>query len=378
MLYANNHILYDRNGGMIHFFHTDADGLCIKADAGVQTLLKDAYPDFDLCQCGGALHIVCQNRDGDLIYLKNADGKWYKYTLLVSKTKGAYDKHFFLLPTGSCIQLFYTLRSGGKLLLAQQILGEGTQPQPSIVAPVKDGVQPFFAVADKEFDTFIYYQNEQGVLGCRTYKWSSKSLGGFEPVFPASAETPCVSFDSFGRQHICSVSGKEILYRQRALDGAFTQEAHIPLSSAAAGLSPFLRFEEDKIYIIWKQERNVMYTTSVNDGESFCAPVRVLSSGSHPVRFTLHTDSGRAFALGYFLGGEIKFYPVAAPQLASPVRRPVPQRKQTGGRAPAQGGTADELERLKRAVSALGQELSELKNRFELALSVLDSKPPKS
>ena len=114
MLYDNNHLIYDEKGNTVHFFHTNTDGLCMKAGAGVQTLLKEAYADFDLCRCGGALHIVCQSMDGDLLYLKYIDEKWHKYTLLVSKTKGAYDKHFFLLPTGNCIQLFYTLRSGGK------------------------------------------------------------------------------------------------------------------------------------------------------------------------------------------------------------------------------------------------------------------------
>lgn len=379
MLYENNHIFYNENGSTVHFFHTETDGLCIKADAGVQTLLQDAYPDFDLCQCGGALHIACQNMDGDLLYLKYINEKWHKYTLLVSKVKGAYDKHFFLLPAGNCVQLFYTLRSGGKLLLVQQILGEGAQPQPAVVAPIHDGERPFYAVTSQNFDTDLYYQNELGVLGYKTYKWSSKSLGNFEPIFSSGTGIPYASLDSFGRQHICCVGKKEILYRQRGLDGTFSPEVRIPLSFAGNPPAPYLRFEEEKIYIIWRQDRSILYATSVNDGESFCAPVRLLSSASNSVLFTLHQGFERTSALGYFLNGEIKFYPIAAPKPSAPVQQPAhPQKQPPTQEKPAQSGTAKELERLKRAVSALGRELSELKNRVELVVSMLESKPPQS
>ena len=370
MLYDNNHLIYDEKGNTVHFFHTNTDGLCMKAGAGVQTLLKEAYADFDLCRCGCALHIVCQSMDGDLLYLKYIDEKWHKYTLLISKTKGAYDKHFFLLPTGNCIQLFYTLRSCGKLLLVQQLLADGTVPQPAVIAPIHDCERPFFAVADKSLDTCIYYQNEQAVFGCKTYKWSSKSLGEFTPVFSTGGEAPYAALDSFGRQHICCVSGKEILYKQRTLDQTFSKTSRIPLPAHCGGVLPYLSFEEDKIYIIWKQERGVLYAGSQNDGETFCAPVRLLSSGADPVLFSLHKDNTRQSAIGYFLNGEIKFYNIAAPRMQPPVLKHTSPAQAV--RPTAASDAAAELERVKKAVSTLGRELSELKNKVDLAISMIN------
>lgn len=369
MTYENIHLVSYEDGEQVRFFHTDTDGLCMKGRAGVQVLLKEAYQDFDLCKHGGMLHIVCQNQDGDLLYLKFEEGKWHKYTLLVSKAKGAYDKHFFLLPTGSCIQLFYTLRSAGKTLLVQQILGEGAQP--TVVAVIRDCACPFYAVANASLDTSIYYQNEQGIFGCKQYKWSAKALGEFIPVFTMPCETPYIALDAYGRQHVCCVYENKILYKQRGLDGTFGKEAEIPCPAHSGAPLPYIRFEEEKIYIIWKQERGVLYVTSTNDAESFCAPVRLLSTGASPVLFTLHSVNGRIPALGYFLGGEIKFYNLAAPPKQPPRTASQPQQKRA---APSSNAVAsDDIERIKKAVSALSQELSELKNKVELALSFLEN-----
>lgn len=311
------------------------------------------------------MHIVCQNMDGDLIYLKYNGEKWHKFTILVSKTKGAYDKHFLLLPTGSCLQLFYVLRSGVKNLLVQQILSDDTPQQPCVAAQISGGAQAFAVSVSQNLDTEIYCQNEQNILGSRTYKWSSKSFGTFAPVFGAPAYAPYTAFDSFGREHICFVSGKEIIYKQRGLDRSFCKESSIalPLQSETSAL--YLRFDDEKIYIIWKHEYGVFYSASQNDGETFCAPVKLLCSGSEPILFTLHTKLGRIPALGYFLSGEVKFYNIAAPQ------KQIFQKHMPVKPAANPESDVSELDGIKNTIRELKKEVKELGARVEMAISML-------
>lgn len=273
-----------------------------------------------------AAHCV-QSMDGDLLYLKYIDEKWHKYTLLISKTKGAYDKHFFLLPTGNCIQLFYTLRSCGKLLLVQQLLADGTVPQPAVIAPIHDCERPFFAVADKSLDTCIYYQNEQAVFGCKTYKWSSKSLGEFTPVFSTGGEAPYAALDSFGRQHTAVCPEKKSFISSAHWTKHFPKHHGFPFRRTAVASFPICALK--KIKFILYGNRNAAFCT--REAKTTARPSARLCACCRPAltRYCFPcTKTIRARArLATFLNGEIKFYNIAAPRMQPPVLQTTSPRK---------------------------------------------------
>ncbi len=80
MLYDNNHLIYDEKGILSLFSYKHRRPVYEKPVRAYRRFSKEAYADFDLCRCGGALH-YCQSMDGDLLYLKYIDEKWHNYTL---------------------------------------------------------------------------------------------------------------------------------------------------------------------------------------------------------------------------------------------------------------------------------------------------------
>lgn len=370
----NNKIIYYEDGKKVHFFHSADNGLCINASDGVQVLLKDAYHDFDVCRLGNEIYLICQNMQGDLIFLKYFDSKWHKYTLLLSKVKQAYEKNFYLLATGSCMQLFYTIKSAGKCLLVQQILGKGAEPV--VIGAVHEGTQPFYAVADSELNTYIYYQNENGSFGYKMYKWSSKALGDFCPLKDVVCTSVYAVIDSYGRHHICAVHSKSIVYFMRGIDGAVSAQASIACSPHQGDVAPYIGFYENKIFVIWQQQRSVMYAISSDNAESFSSPVRIMSTASEPVMFSVQRKHERCREFGYFVGDDIRFFSVGASGKATPTSQRIqePDRHIIRRSSFAESESIpNEITRLKSAVSALGQEVSALKNRLELALSLIEN-----
>ena len=54
-------------------------------------LLPEGQADFDvLVDDSNCIHMVFQNRDGDIMYANHFDGQWRKTILLESKNKGYY------------------------------------------------------------------------------------------------------------------------------------------------------------------------------------------------------------------------------------------------------------------------------------------------
>lgn len=370
----NYKIIYYDDGRKIIFFHSAGSGLCIDSPTGVQVLLDDAYRDYDVCKLCGELYLVCQNMQGDLIFLKYFDSKWHKYTLLMSKTRGAYEKNFFLLPTGSCVQLFYTINSGGKKLLVQQLLGEGAEPV--IVAAVQNCAQPFYAVLDSELNTYIYYQSENNEFGCKMYKWSSKALGEFRALSKGACEHIYAAIDPFGRHHVCFVREKFIVYLMRANEGTYDDEALLPHVSDMHNAPPYITFKSGKTYIVWQQQKNVMYAVRSENTGNFSAPVRIMSTAAEPIMFGIRRNNERSMEAGYFSGKDLRFFNVGtgtknmikSPSLPIPDRRFIQHVSGSGKEE-----NSSEIVRLKSAVGALGREVSVLKNKLEMALSFIEN-----
>ncbi len=365
----SNKIIYLKSGQTLHFFHSPTEGLCMRDGSGTKVLLEEAYHDFDVCSLGGEIYLACQNTDGDLIFLKYFDAQWHKYSLLISKNKCAYDKHFCLVPTGSCVQLFYTVKSGEKLLLAQQILGEGTNPV--AVAQICDGQNPFSILADSELNSYIYYQNEQGQFGYKIYKWSAKTTGEFSPIADMPVTSIYAVADAYSNHHLCAVSGDQIIYIKRAASGNFGSAKDISRIEIPYENMPYVYICGEKIYVVWCFGKLVMYSKSTDGGETFSSPVRLMSSGDMPTLFSIQKNNSRTMSPGYFSDGEIRFFSIGDAGAGNAVLQ-----NQSNGfvrRTPSPDKDA-ELSRLKNAVAALGGEVSEMKNRLEMLESFLKDK----
>lgn len=369
MKQINNKLIYLNNGNVLHFYYCDEEGICMRSQNGAHSLLKDVHKDFDVVCLGSVIYLVCQNNNADIILLKYFDDAWHKYTLLVSKTQKLCDKNFYLLTSGECVLLFYTIKSSGRLLLIQQILS-AQNSEPIVVAAIHSCAQPFFAINDNELNTYIYYQNEQGVLGYRMYKWSLKSFGEFVKVEDSVLGCIYTLSDMYGRHHICCKSQNSITYIKRSLDGEYTKTS-IPVPYFDIDTAPYIHFDEEKIYIIWCAGGCIMYTQSTDDGESFCSPIKMISPGEVPVLFSVQNQNRRSFSFGTLINGEHRLInigthtrEVSLNKNTAKDKRPIIREKTNS--------PDNEIKRIKSALAALCAEVSELKNKLELVMGLLE------
>lgn len=370
---TNSKLIYTKSGAKLHFYYSDKDGLCLSEGGVNKVLIKEAHNDFDVCLLDSVIYLICQNTDGDIILLKYFDEKWHKYTLLVSKTKGVYDKNFYFLITGHCLQLFYTIKSVERLLLVEQIICDEIS-SPIVIAPIAQSKRGFFAVCDNALNTYIYYQSEQGGFGYKVYKWSSKSLGDFVCISEESARCIHALIDEYGRHHICCMCKNGIIYLQRDLDGKYLKESHVPYSYSTQDSNAYIRLVDEKIYIIWSSNYNVIYSVSIDDAKSFSSPTRIISSGDAPTLFTLQNDHHRTFALGTFSYDDIRFINVGSHTNNALQKPSAYENKKMIKKDVQKNDDTSEINRIKSAISALSSEVCELKNKLELVISLIDEK----
>ncbi len=370
---TNSKLIYTKSGAKLHFYYSDKDGLCLSEGGVNKVLIKEAHNDFDVCLLDSVIYLICQNTDGNIILLKYFDEKWHKYTLLVSKTKGVYNKNFYFLITGHCLQLFYTIKSAERLLLVEQIICDEIS-NPIVIAPIAQSKRGFFAVCDNALNTYIYYQSESGGFGYKVYRWSSKSLGDFVCISEESARCIHALIDEYGRHHICCMCKNDIIYLQRNLESNYIKESHIPCSYSEDDQNAYIQLVDEKIYIIWISNYNVIYSVSIDDAKSFSSPTRIISSGDVPTLFAIQNEHQRTFSPGTFSCNDIRFINVGA-YTNSELQKPhTYENRRIIKKDTQKNDDISEINRIKSAISALSNEVCELKNRLELVIGLIDEK----
>lgn len=331
-----NDYIIRRSKDMWHFFHVDNDGLCVKKKqdgrwGNSQVLLENVFFDFSvLCDGQDNLHLVCQDMDGNVLYLAYHHEQWHKYTLMKSKTDGAYTKYFKLLLTGSHLQLFYTIRSGNKSLLVHQFPGDDKDPV--IVDVVRDSLRPFFVVCDDFMNTWIYYQNIDSAFGCRMYSWSSKSLGDFIHTGETNCDCPFVYLDEYSRHHIVCMQKGSLLYLQRNNHGEICEKKSVVATDTPVYL-PIILGDNKKLWLMWRQDNKAHYSVCPIDTLSWSSPSMFISpAGTQVQLFAFQKESICSYCWGYLDRGEIHLFAAGSPDKAvTTEKRPTePQIKPVG------------------------------------------------
>ncbi len=166
------------------FFHLYYDsGIYLKKNSAApeRLILKNAYKDFDAVQSGdGCVHIICQDSQGNIIYLKVRGEKEEKRVLLVSKNKHAYNKNFRIINSGRLILAFYTIVKDLKTMLVFHCLSENSSPE--IIDYITPAPSGFFTYTEPNSDIKVFYTKEDSNLGFREYIWSKKAFSPFNPI----------------------------------------------------------------------------------------------------------------------------------------------------------------------------------------------------
>lgn len=199
-----------------YFTHSARNGICFcKMDSNVisdfELLQRDALSDYSaIIDDNDIVHIACQNSDGDIIYLRNTEKGWNKYTILKSRTKESYPKNFRVIASKSLIHMFYNVKSADRMLLTHHII-DGQKFEPVALDYISGS---FFCCIDSSETIYLFYRcSDSDVFGCRIFDQQS----GLWSSYIALENTKGVNVNQFfidlsGNLHIVGVADSNVVY----------------------------------------------------------------------------------------------------------------------------------------------------------------------
>ena len=249
------HYIIEDAGGEKSCFYAQSDGIYKKTETGCKwNDGKRVYPHpvRDFCvktDANNILHILCINRQGDIIYIKN-NGE--THTLIKSNGKIS-AKHLMLYEYNHRISLVYTAEYGSETLLVYCILGINSMPV-TIDSVRSDN---FFLYNNK-----VYYQNKDGILGYKDF-----SDGKPDTFIPVA--------DNAHSVHIIEYNGQELMV-YKAEEGLICGEHEVINDKYAK--NPLLIIRGNSLLLVWESGGFIRYAESSDSGETFHTPMRFANS----------------------------------------------------------------------------------------------------
>ena len=289
-------------GVIWHFYH-NAHGICYckMTDENIteyNVLLKDGQEDFDiLVDDSNCIHMVYQNKEGDILYANHFNGQWRRTTLLESKSREYYPKKFALKRVNNWLNILYCIEYNGRKMLTHQLI-DSTRDTPEVIDCIRDD---FSCVQDSAGNiTVLYYSETNKAYGMRKYVWSKKEwndftslpvINGCNNMFLFSDAQDClhILYDrNFSIYEFCDGVENMIGTGQRPL--MFHQKENVIMWEGVA---------DNKIYI--KKEGDKAPTVIMSG--SFSKPVRF------GLRYTTYEDGLLAECCsGNIINGSIRMY----------------------------------------------------------------------
>ena len=289
-------------GVIWHFYH-NAHGICYckMTDENIteyNVLLKDGQEDFDiLVDDSNCIHMVYQNKEGDILYANHFNGQWRRTTLLESKSREYYPKKFALKRVNNWLNILYCIEYNGRKMLTHQLI-DSTRDTPEVIDCIRDD---FSCVQDSAGNiTVLYYSETNNAYGMRKYVWSKKEwndftslpvINGCNNMFLFSDAQDClhILYDrNFSIYEFCDGVENMIGTGQRPL--MFHQKENVIMWEGVA---------DNKIYI--KKEGDKAPTVIMSG--SFSKPVRF------GLRYTTYEDGLLAECCsGNIINGSIRMY----------------------------------------------------------------------
>lgn len=171
----NNEIVKTSDERVLYFFIKD--GLCVKdlmnPTEKYNVIFEDAVEDFYAVDFdNGKIGIVCQDKSGSIIFLKENEGTYLKTTLLNNRNKTAYDKNFKIHKNGNWISISYIIEYQNSFILSFQIVND-EEIAPIAVEYVKD--KNYYSFVMNNYDIFFLFNKEDGFY-YKIYKWGQKKF----------------------------------------------------------------------------------------------------------------------------------------------------------------------------------------------------------
>ena len=277
-----HHILKTSSGKVYNIFYRDGFGILSSVLGRRNTWLtpavvtKDCYPGFSACiDKDDRLHIVLQDKNGNLKHALYENEAWNLFSLLNSKNPSAYEKHPQAAAAGRNLLFFYVLKHAGRNLLSYQTekYGEAPSPPKAIDYIEVDGI-PFRVTVDRN-EVYVFYRKSDGSknpMGIRKFNLQEESWNEFKPVGWEAGDTEFLTAEAgtdgtvhaIGRRkqadgyrmvHVLKKRGKESWEEEKTV--ALSPEPFTGCGHIAAGTS---------LLVFWLKEGAVWYSISENGG----------------------------------------------------------------------------------------------------------------
>lgn len=289
-------------GHIWHFYH-NSHGICFckmkdENITGYSVLLPGGRDDFDICiDDSDSMHIVCQNSDGDILYINHFNGSWKKTTVLKSKNKTAYDKDFSIIRVGNWLNLFFCIEYNGNKMLTHKIMDKN-DTTPFVIDCIKNK----YSVSKDSFGNIhiLYYSETNKSWGLKKYVWSKKEWSDFSPVSEINdCENAFLFTDSEDKIHIlfeidCFV--KELFDGRILLHGT--------------GKNPFMVCQSE-ITVMWEgvSDGKIFVKKESETSPSVFMPCGFLKPSVFKIRYTAYEPGLIAKnCFGNIYDGKVKIY----------------------------------------------------------------------
>ena len=271
----NEIYLSDAYGTKWMFYISNSGSLCYtRGERNNEILFKNALNHYDIALDEyGHFHILLEDTNGTLIYIKYDYNEWKKYEILKNKSSTPKISHIKLFMAGKIPIAFYVLEHDGKKLLAEQKIREEISTAPMIIDTL--GNAPVFSVLlDNQKCFHLLYKNE---LGKATYKIAPYGAKNFTAEdFPC--EHDIVKADLAegidGTVHLTYIANINSYHTV-----CYCNTNHRTIKSLAFGVNPrvtpAVSSSEGKIYVRWLDTHRLIECVSTNNGETFSKPASV-------------------------------------------------------------------------------------------------------
>ena len=343
-------------GVIWHFYH-NTHGICYckMTDENIteyQVLLPEGQEDFDvLIDDSNCIHIVFQNKEGDILYANHFNGQWRKTTLLKSKNQGYYPKNFSIKRVNNWLNLLYCIEYNGRRMLTHQII-EGRENTPYVI----DCIKGDFCVSQDSSGNIIilFYSETQKSWGIRRFVWSKKEWDEFSAI---SLSEECKNVFLF-------TDSQDILHIVYEKDYCIYELQDNSEKMIGTGQRPIMLSQRGNI-IMWEGVTdNKIYIKREQD----TVPTVIMSGGfSKPVRFkvrytTYEQDLNGDCCTGNIINGSVRIYGINNFFVVSKTS-PLSLKKEEGKEADE--AVYMEMQRLKIRINQLNSIIERLQNQVE-------------
>lgn len=165
----------------LYFFENG--GICVKDLSSksnkYKVIYEDGVKDFTVEDLGfGKVGIVCQNKEGSIVFIKEDNENYIKTTLLNNKSQVYYDKYFKLKLHGNWLGLSYIIEYNNNNILCFQIINNENEPPLAVDYIVN---KTYFSFVNESYDRVFFY-NKENEFGYKNYRWSKKDFTEYEKI----------------------------------------------------------------------------------------------------------------------------------------------------------------------------------------------------